>query len=189
VWFAGRGHTVGVSTQKAADLRRFLSRHAKSNSIDAHTLARLPLIDPDGLKPVALPDSAERAELDRRVRAAARLTREIGQRKVRIIELARQLMPTIGPVLSQKLTKTDLAVLERYADPRQLAALRRDRLVRLITKVSGGHANATAKSDGFRAAAAAAVALYGDTHAVAFEVLAEEDRHRDPAAARRRRRT
>jgi transposase len=61
VWFTRRGHTVfRVSTQKAHDLRKFLSRHAKSNSIDAHTLARLPLIDPDGLYPVHLPDSRER---------------------------------------------------------------------------------------------------------------------------------
>jgi len=50
VWFTRRGHVVHrVSTQKSADLRRFLSRHTKSNSIDASTLARLPLIDPDGL--------------------------------------------------------------------------------------------------------------------------------------------
>jgi transposase len=69
VWFVGRGHTVfRVSTQKAADLRRFLSRHAKSNSIDGHTLARLPMIDPAGLKSVALPATAQRAQLDRRVR-------------------------------------------------------------------------------------------------------------------------
>jgi hypothetical protein len=31
-----------VSSHKAADLRRFLPRHAKSNSIDAGALARLP---------------------------------------------------------------------------------------------------------------------------------------------------
>jgi hypothetical protein len=47
VFFSARGHTVfRVSSQKAADLRRFLSRHAKSNGIDADTLARLPLFDP-----------------------------------------------------------------------------------------------------------------------------------------------
>lgn len=175
VWFTGRGHTVfRVSTQKAHDLRKFLSRHAKSNSIDAHTLARLPMIDPTGLKPVALPATAERAQLDRRVRASARLTREIGERKVRIIELARQLMPTIGPVLSQKLSRADLAVLERYADPRRLVAVRRDRLVGLIAKASNGHATLQAKADGFRAAARAAVELYGTTDAVAFDVIADE---------------
>ena len=49
VFFTARGHRVfRVSSAKAADLRRFLSRHAKSNGIDADTLARLPLVDPDG---------------------------------------------------------------------------------------------------------------------------------------------
>ena len=49
VFFTARGHLVfRVSSAKAADLRRFLSRHAKSNGIDADTLARkrhLPLSD------------------------------------------------------------------------------------------------------------------------------------------------
>ena len=48
VFFGRRGHAVyRVSSQKAADLRRFLSRQAKSNGIDAKTLARLPLVDPE----------------------------------------------------------------------------------------------------------------------------------------------
>src|SRR6476659_10852068 len=65
VWFTARGHLVfRVSSAKAADLRRFLSRHAKSNGIDADTLARLALIDPDGLRPLQLPDAAGEA-LDR----------------------------------------------------------------------------------------------------------------------------
>ena len=50
VFYGRRGHTVlRVTSAKAADLRRFLARHAKSNSIDAETLARLPLVAPTGL--------------------------------------------------------------------------------------------------------------------------------------------
>jgi transposase len=114
VYFGRRGHTVlRVSSAKAADLRRFLSRHAKSNNIDAETLARLPMVAPAGLHPVEL-GGAARASLDRRVRAVARLTREIGQRKVRIRALAQTLMPTIGDALGDGLNRTDLAVLERY---------------------------------------------------------------------------
>ena len=42
VFFSARGHLVyRVSSAKAADLRRFLSRHTKTNGIDADTLARL----------------------------------------------------------------------------------------------------------------------------------------------------
>jgi hypothetical protein len=76
VFFSTRGHTVyRVSSAKAHDLRRVLSRHAKSNGIDADTLARLPLVDPAGLHPLELP-GAERSALDRRVRATDRLTRQ-----------------------------------------------------------------------------------------------------------------
>jgi transposase len=73
VFFTARGHTVyRVSSAKAHDLRRVLSRQAKSNGIDADTLARLPLVDPAGLHPLQLA-TAERAALDRRVRACDRL--------------------------------------------------------------------------------------------------------------------
>jgi transposase len=175
VWFTRRGHTVfRVSTQKAHDLRKFLSRHAKSNTIDAHTLARLPLIDPGGLHPVHLPATAEAAALDRRVRAAARLTDEIGQHKRRLIELARQAMPTIGGVLAPKLSRTDLVVLERYGDPRKLMAVRRDRLIALITKVAHNHGAPAAKADALRTAAREAVALYGEDPAICFDALAAE---------------
>ena len=70
VFFIARGHRVfRVSSQKAADLRRFFSRHTKTNGIDADTLARLPLCRPGrACSPLSLP-GPERAALDRRVRA------------------------------------------------------------------------------------------------------------------------
>ena len=49
VFFINRGHVVyRVSSSESADLRRFLSRHAKTNGIDADTLARIPLFHPAG---------------------------------------------------------------------------------------------------------------------------------------------
>jgi hypothetical protein len=61
VFFARRGHAVfRVSSAKAADLRRFLRRHAKSNGIDAETLARLPLAGPRGLQQPGLPALRQR---------------------------------------------------------------------------------------------------------------------------------
>jgi transposase len=81
VFFARRGHAVcRVSSAKASDLRRFLRRHAKSNGIDAETLARMPLADPGGLQPLELP-SANVAALDRRVRACGRLTQAASEHK------------------------------------------------------------------------------------------------------------
>jgi len=171
VFFTVRGHLVfRVSSAKAADLRRFLKRHAKSNGIDADTLARLPLIDPDGLRPLQLPDAAA-AALDRRVRACDRLTMAAAEHKVRIKDLVRQVMPCTP--LTGDLGKTDLAVLERYADPRALLRLGRDELTALIVTESKNH-QGQARAEQWLAAAQAAVELYGDHPAVAFTDLAAE---------------
>lgn len=171
VFFASRGHAVfRVSSAKAADLRRFLSRHAKSNGIDADTLARLALIDPSGLQPLELPDRA-RAALDRRVRACDRLTLAATAHKVRIKDLVRQLLPATP--LTGDLGQADLAVLERYADPRALLKAGRARLTTLIVRASLNH-QGQARAQQWLDAARAAVDLYGDHPAVAYGDLAAE---------------
>jgi transposase len=171
VFFSARGHRVfRVSSQKAADLRRFLSRHAKSNGIDADTLARLPLFDPAGLRPLVLP-GAERAALDRRVRATDRLTRAAAEHKTRIKDLARQLLP--ASPLTGDLGAADLAVLERYADPRALLRLGEARLTTLIAKASHNHQGAGRACQWLRAARAS-LDLYRGHPAVDFTGLAAE---------------
>jgi transposase len=171
VFFSARGHTVfRVSSQKAADLRRFLSRHAKSNGIDAATLARLPLVDPDGLIALRLP-GAERAALDRRVRVCDRLTMQVAEHKVRLKDLVRQLMP-ITP-LTGELGRADLVVLERWADPRALLQLGQARLTAAIVEASNNHLGA-ARARQWLECAQAAVELYADHPAVPFADLAAE---------------
>jgi transposase len=171
VFFTSRGHRVfRVASAKAADLRRFLSRHAKSNGIDADTLARLPLLAPGSLQPLELP-GVEAAALDRRVRACDRLSQQGALHQRRIKDLVRQLMP-VTP-LTGELTKTDLVVLEHWADPRALLAAGRSRLLARITKTSHGQQGA-ARTDAWRAAAQAAVDLYGEHPAVAYSDLAAE---------------
>src|SRR5947209_2544517 len=172
VFFSGRGHTVyRVSSAQAADLRRFLSRHAKSNGIDAQTLARLPLVDPGGLRPLRLPERAA-ASLDRRVRATDRLTRQAAEHKRRIKDLVRQLLPMTP--LQGELGKADLAVLERTgAHPRRLLDLGRTRLTRLIARASNDHLGEE-RAQAWLDAAHLALELYGDHHAVAFNDRAAE---------------
>ena len=171
VFFASRGHRVfRVSSAKSADLRRFLSKHAKSNSIDAETLARLPLFAPGGLLPLELAD-AEHAALDRRVRACDRLTRAASEHKTRIKDLVRQLLP-LTP-LTEDLGVADLAVLERWADPRALLKVGPARLKSLIVKASHNHHGAD-RAEQWRHAAAGAVELYGDHPAIAWQDLAAE---------------
>jgi transposase len=171
VFFCARGHTVyRVSSAKAHDLRRFLHRHAKSNGIDADTLARLPLVDPAGLHPLDLPD-APRAALDRRVRATDRLTQQAATHKRRIKDLVRQLLPC-SPLVGE-LGQADLAVLERFADPHALLAAGTGRLARVIAKASNNHQGAT-RATQWLTAAQAALELYGVHPAIAFADLAAE---------------
>lgn len=171
VFFSERGHLVyRVSSAKASDLRRFLSRHTKTNGIDADTLARLPLFDPNGLQPLGLP-GAERAALDRRVRATDRLTRAGAEHKRRIKDLVRQVLPMTP--LTGDLGVADLVVLERYADPNALLKVGFKRLTALIEKHSHGH-QGTDRAHQWLAAAEASVELYGDHPAVAFADVAAE---------------
>jgi hypothetical protein len=149
---------------------RFLRRHAKSNGIGAETLARLPLADPRGLQPLELP-GADAAALDRRVRACARLTRAASEHMVRIKDLVRQLLP-VTP-LTGDLGKAGLAVLEQHAGPRELIGAGEAGLTRLISAVSGKR-RGRERAGQWLAAAMAAIGLYGDHPAVAFEELAAE---------------
>jgi transposase len=134
------------------------------------TLARLPLFDPAGLQPLELP-GARQAALDRRVRATDRLTRQGADHKRRIKNLARQLLP-LSP-LTGDLGAADLAVLERYADPRALAGAGQARLTALITKASHGHQGA-ARARQWLDAAQASLDLYAGHPAIDFTGLAAE---------------
>ena len=171
-FLAARGHTVyRVSSAKAADLRKFYRRHAKSNGIDAETLARVPLADPDGLIELDVAEG-DQAALDRRVRACDRLTQQAARHKTRIKDLVRQLMPMTP--LTGDLGKADLAVLERYADPRALLAAGPAQLTALISAASRGH-QGQARAAQRAAAAQAAIELHGPGDpAVPFADLAAE---------------
>ncbi len=172
VYFTRRGHLVyRVSSAKAADLRRFLSRHAKSNNIDALTLAKLPILAPEGLIPLELGDR-EQAALDRRVRACYRLTRLASEHKTRLKDLVRQLLPDTP--LRGALSQADLVVLQRTgAEPHHLVRLGKARLTRLIATASH-HQLGELRAQQWLDAAHLALELFADHPAVAFSDLAEE---------------
>ena len=130
----------------------------------------MPRIDPAGLHPLQLPDAA-RAALDRRVRTCDRLTRQAASHKRRIKDLVHQLLP--ASPLTGELGQADLAVLERWADPHALVAAGRARLQRLLVTASAGQRGAH-RATQWLAAAHAALKLYGDHPAIAWQELAAE---------------
>lgn len=173
VFFAQTGDVIyRVSSQKAADLRRYFRRHHKTNRIDAATLAAIPIVDGGSLRPVELARGAA-AELDREVRLTERLTEEISARKVRVRDLARQLMPTSGQAFSKTIARTDLEILRAYGDPRALVALGIETLTAMVEEVSQ-KMHGRDKAQAWMAAATEALVLYGDDDAMPFSALAAD---------------
>jgi transposase len=173
VFFIERGHHVfRVSSQKAFDMRRYFSRHAKSNSIDAEALAKMAVVDPDGLMPLVLPD-ADHASLDRRVRAADQLGEVIARHKVRIRELARHVMPMLDSAIKYELSYADLLILETAADPRELVDVDAAELGKRVRTVSNG-TKGIEHVEMWQEVARQAVELYGCSEAVAFTDIAAE---------------
>jgi len=74
---------VKAKMQKIAALRRYLRGSAKSDRIDALTLAKMPFIDPEQLYEIYLPPVEVHA-LQRLTRQRKRLEGDITSRKVRI---------------------------------------------------------------------------------------------------------
>jgi len=124
VFLMAKGYMVYlVKPQKVYDLRKFLKKHTKSDRIDAQALAKLPIIDPQGIYPLTLAQPDVEA-LNRYCRQRERIMRSISARKTRI----QAYFTTINPLLmdcfgEHKYTHCCRAFLRRYADPFKVVKL------------------------------------------------------------------
>jgi transposase len=119
-----KGYTVYlVKPQKVYDLRKFLKKHTKSDRIDSQTLAKLPIIDPQGIYPLTLPRT-DIVALDRYCRQRERIMRSISSRKVRIQAFFTAVNPLLMDCFGEhKYTRCCRAFLRRYADPFKVVKL------------------------------------------------------------------
>jgi transposase len=134
-----KGYTVYlVKPQKVYDLRRFLRKHTKSDRIDAQTLAKLPVVDPEGIYPLTLAKTDSEA-LHRYCRQRERIMRSISARKARI----QAFFTAVNPLLmdcfgAHKYTRCCRAFLRQYADPFKVVKLGVKRLARFLTRHAWG---------------------------------------------------
>ncbi len=91
---------VRVKTSKVAALRRYLKRDAKSDRLDALTLAKMPLVDPEELYAVDLPPAALQG-LDRMTRQRARLVESLTGRKNRLQAFFRGYLPGLMEIMGK----------------------------------------------------------------------------------------
>lgn len=130
---AAAGHTLLVSKpQKLSDLRKFYSKHTKTDSVDASTVARLPLLDPDGLHAMCVP-TAEETTLRRLVKQRERLARQLGDHKRRIHAVMVIANPWLMASLGEdKFSAARTAFLREYVDPAKVAKMGQEGLRRFF---------------------------------------------------------
>lgn len=173
-WFTRRGaQVVMVPSTQAADLRAYYSKHTKNDRLDSRVLARLPLLHPDGLRPVAGSGPADG------LRRATRRRASLMARRTAVMTRLDALVELLGPAWYDALCpagaweKTALAVLARYPDPAQLLRLGRSRLAAFLRTQSRGHWG-TAHAEALLAAARESIVLWDG--GMDFTALAEDIR-------------
>lgn len=172
-WLGAKGATVVmVPPEQSADLRNYYNKHTKTDRLDSRVLARLPLLHPEGLKPI---DSLGPAEpLKRAVRHRTSLVKRRAASMLRLDALVELLGPAYADVLGTgDYNKTALMVLERFADPRALKKLGRKRLAAAMIRSSRG-AWREAKADELLAAADETLELWSVAGGLDFAELAED---------------
>lgn len=175
-WLRGRGaRIVLVPPEQSSDLRRYFDKHTKNDRLDSVILSRLPLLHPEGL--IYCDSTGPADPLRRAVRRRAQLVGQRTKMSNRLTALIELLGPGYLEVFGSSLqSRTTLAVLGRYADPRALRRVPKERLTRLVRTTSRGH-RGQEYIDQVRAAAAEAVALYADCEIdfaeLAWDIAAE----------------
>lgn len=134
-----KGYTVYlIKPQKVYDLRKFLKKHTKSDRIDAQALAKLPIVDPQGIYPLVFPKTDIEA-LNRYCRQRERMMRSICGRKTRIQAYFTAVNPMLMECFGEhKYTRCCRAFLRCYADPFKIVKLGVKRLANFLTSHAWG---------------------------------------------------
>lgn len=171
-WLTARGAVVSVvPPEQSADLRDYYHKHTKTDRLDSKMLARMPMLHPDGLRPI---DHLGPVDPFKR---AVRHRSSLQKRRVAAAMRLDALLELLGPAWldlfgTTSYGKTAVAVLEGYANPNALVKLGRARLAKLLIRASRGHWR-EAKADEILSAAHETLELWA-TGELDFDQLAED---------------
>lgn len=138
----GREYTVfQVKTQKVFDLRRFYSKHTKSDFKDAQSMARMPWVDKDNLRKLVLKDK-ELFVLERIVKQFSRLGNEISKCKNRVHNIFQILNPNLLKLLGDnKFNKLGMCLFKKFANPFKIKQAGLDKFRTVLSDSANGNSN------------------------------------------------
>ncbi len=125
-----------VDPTKCSDLRKFYSRHTKTDTIDAHATARLPLTD-RALRSVWV-GTPEQESLRRLCRLSWKLTEQMCNQKRRVSTMLEMVLPGIGEVWKNNYCGSARLFFRRYLDPQRARRLGRKRLGQILRRRAYG---------------------------------------------------
>jgi transposase len=159
-WFRRHGATVVmIPPEQSADLRAYFNKHVKTDRLDSQTLARVPLLHPEGLHPERSIGPGE--PLKRAVKIRSGLVQRRTTAMQRIDSLLELLGPAWTAALGSDLNLTAFRFLVSYADPRKVRRLGHARLTAFLQR-SSRRAWGPERATEILAAAATSIELWGD---------------------------
>lgn len=139
VYAKRHGHEImRVKTQKSHALRKYYSKHSKSDKLDAKALAMMPIVDRESLEEVHLPDKVTNA-LDRRCRQREKIAKEIASIKTRIKSLYHWVMPGLTDCFEDPYGERAKSFYKKYTNPFSVKRLGISRLRKVLDKTGRQH--------------------------------------------------
>lgn len=170
-YFIQRDVTVYlVNTQQVAALRKFYSKHAKSDRISAQVLARLPWVNPEALHPLQLA-SADYLSGQRWCKQQEELAELITAIKNRVQAWERAFWPGLEQVVGDLFAPWVRRWREGWYDPWQLHTADPQQLVHCLVEAGADPEQVEELSAGLQAVARRAVALFGTPQGAASAYL------------------
>jgi len=127
-----------VQSEKAADLRKFYRKHAKSDRIDTRVLAKIPFVDEEGLNSLYLPRAEEQA-LRRLCRQREKLVSQATAIKNRLHDLDRLAGwdKVLGSAFGNAFSEAARSFRRDFYDPWQVRELGVAGLEEYLVKLTG----------------------------------------------------
>ena len=156
-----RGHSVyRVSTQKSSDLRKFLSKHTKTDKVDTRALAVLPEVDSKGIYQLYLP-TADLGTLSRKSKHMAKLTKEASIHKLRIQSICGMVNPNVLKAFGEEKFSVSARTLYRhFTNPFRIGTVSQEGFFEGFRKLRGTDVS-TEQLEKIYQASVSAVKIYG----------------------------
>ena len=149
-----------VNTQQVSDLRKFYSKHAKSDRISARVLARMPWVNPDTLHPLQLV-SADYLGGQRWCKQQEELAQLMTAIKNRVQAWERAFWPGLEEVVGDLFAPWVRRWRQVWYDPWQLQAAETRQLAAFLVEAGADPEEAEGLAAGLQAVACRAVTLFG----------------------------